>query len=1128
MQVSPLTPDRHQGLIAEPWLVDIVERSSTLAERLGDRFVADEASAGDARIDARLEGWRRSVAGGDWDLFRQYLRWDGLDLETIRPALGRVRLRAGALLPGWTHTLQDTLELASSLRPRGEDATSPPLERFLQPQQSLPFEEVLAPFVHVARRKLAARAGGDYGLLSGEAHGSLERSLLRRLSASAGEALQVEFSIQRSQAASSLDRLVALARNPDDRSLYLAFVRTMIDGGLLALFREYPFLARQLAQATDLWVEVAADLLGRLREDRGEIGRTFAGAEGIGAVVELHAALSDPHHGGRTVMALTFASGLKLIYKPKDLGTEESYVRLLHWLNDRGAPLPFKLLRVLTRSSHGWVEFVEHLPCRDEEEASRYYRRSGMLLCLLYVLEATDCHYENLISCGEHPVLIDMETLLQHRGARDENDEGRRAVTLASELLERSVLRIGLLPVWQVLGDQRIAVDISGLGSGGGNTSIRTLTWDGVNTDRMARIYERSTVPTRTNVPKWRNEPLQLTDHADDLVDGFQQMYRFLQSHRDALLASDSPLHQLGSRQVRYVFRPTRVYFAIKRKLTDPKYLRDGADWSIGLELLARAALPLTTSDRAKGKRSTFWPVFAAERQAMAQGDIPFFAARADSTHLDLPEGLLENCFAEPSLDIAVQRLRTLGDEDLERQVGFMRAALSMHMARDRVVTLPAAAASPEAEPGPATPLDRERLVAEAAAIAEQIDEHAIRYADGSAAWIVPHLVPQASRYQLLPASYDLYDGAPGIGVFLAALERVTAGKASPAGTPGLGRRRGSGYRDLALAAMQPLRWALHEYASILGRDFGIGGAAGLGSMAYALLTGSRLLDDPALLDDAHHAARLITPDRVEADPALDVISGAAGAILCLLPVHEATGDGQILNTAVACGRHLVTTQVSSGHAAQSAQGRGRAWKSHNGTCLTGLSHGAAGMAYALLRLHAVAGGLDYLRAAEEAIAFETSIFAPDAGNWPDLREESQPAYMTSWCHGAPGIGLARLGGLPVLDTPEMRADIEVALETTQRFGVQGPDYPCCGTLGRLDFLLTASSELGRPALAEDVWSWAAKVVGRARQRGSYALHPLLPEGFHSPGFFQGTSGIGYQLLRLAYPDTLPSVLLWR
>ena len=55
----------------------------------------------------------------------------------------------------------------------------------------------------------------------------------------------------------------------------------------------------------------------------------------------------------------------------------------------------------------------------------------------------------------------------------------------------------------------------------------------------------------------------------------------------------------------------------------------------------------------------------------------------------------------------------------------------------------------------------------------------------------------------------------------------------------------------------------------------------------------------------------------------------------------------------------------------------------------------------------------------------------------------------------------------------------------------------------------------------------AAEVVGLAEHAGAFALHPLLPAGAFSPGLFQGTAGIGYELLRLARPDLVPSVLLW-
>ena len=43
--------------------------------------------------------------------------------------------------------------------------------------------------------------------------------------------------------------------------------------------------------------------------------------------------------------------------------------------------------------------------CTAPEEIQRFYERQGGYLALLYVLQATDFHFENLIAAGEHPVL---------------------------------------------------------------------------------------------------------------------------------------------------------------------------------------------------------------------------------------------------------------------------------------------------------------------------------------------------------------------------------------------------------------------------------------------------------------------------------------------------------------------------------------------------------------------------------------------------------------------------------------------------------------------------------------------------------------------------------------------------
>jgi type 2 lantibiotic biosynthesis protein LanM len=312
----------------------------------------------------------------------------------------------------------------------------------------------------------------------------------------------------------------------------------------------------------------------------------------------------------------------------------------------------------------------------------------------------------------------------------------------------------------------------------------------------------------------------------------------------------------------------------------------------------------------------------------------------------------------------------------------------------------------------------------------------------------------------------------------------------------------------------------LRQYGRRSARDLGIGGAAGLGSVIYALTRMSQWLDAPALLEDARRAANLITAEHIAGDTALDIIAGAAGTILGLLALYAVTADEVVLDKAITCGRHLVQARTES-------KTGWRAWPSMDTTLLTGFSHGAAGIAYALLRLYAVTGDGDLSAAAQEGIAYEDSVFVPEAGNWPDLRAEEQPSFMTSWCYGAPGIALGRIGGLAMLDSDAMRRDIEMAVQTTRAPGVQGVDHLCCGSLGRADVMLVAASRLARPDLAKVASRWAWQIVTRTAETGTFALHPLLPKGVYNPGFFQGTAGIGYELVRIAYPDALPSVLLW-
>lgn len=1105
-----------EDLLTRQDLIEIVEKASSLAERPGDCFVPADDLWADSAVDSRLEAWRQAAANGDRDRFRRRLAYDGLNEETAKRLLYPVRLKPGAPLPDWTGLLNDAVREAALSASIAEDSVES-AESFLDQQEPVPFEEILTPFVIIARRRLESLAGKISGQLSAGAQTALERSLLKSLAYCAAQSLHLEFSLLRRQALPPAALLFEQLLDSDRRSLYGEFVSNMLDGGLTPFFKEYAVLARLLAVKASFWIETNAEFLSRLAADRAEIQRVFGEKDELGEVKEIQPVLSDQHRGGRTVVGLVFASGLKLIYKPKDLGVEEAAFKLLAWMNAQGVPLPFKILKLLNRSTHGWIEYVEHLPCQTSAEARRYYQRAGMLLGLVYVLDGTDCHNENIIASGEHPVLVDMETLLQHQVGPGCKSGTAESQALAFRRLRNSVLQTGLLPTWLFGKDRRAAYDVSGLGGEGGqDLPFRSMRWISVNTDDMALKIETHKLKPQANTPELNSVPLAIKDYIDEVVAGFREMYTFLEQHQSAILEPGSPLYGLSRQQVRFIYRNTSVYGSILRELLNPKYLRDGADRSIALDLLARAQVDAEDvspqpADNSANAAPLFWPLLAAEKRAMEQGDIPFFITRSDSADLPAtPGAVIKDCFAGPSFTMAATRIRELDSADLNRQTGYIRAALytrHTHAADPRPE-----AAKGQAEQNPqiieAGPLTQAELVRHAVGIAEELQKLAICAPDGSATWIAPQLLAEAGRYQLQPASYNLYDGASGIALFLAAMEKVSGG---------------SGWRELALAALQPLRHALRnpEKSQTMADRLGIGGATGLGSVLYALTRTGQLLNAADLLEEAQLAVNLITVDRIASDRSYDVMSGTAGAILGLLAVHQASGGPEVLEKAVACGRHLLSHRQSSE--------AGQAWATLGGKLLTGFSHGAAGIAYALLRLYEVTGAAELRDAAAAAIAFEHDYFSAEAGNWRDLREGDSgwPAFMTSWCHGAPGIGLARLGGINLYDSSMVRQDIAAALSTTQKLGLQELDHLCCGNLGRAEVLLTASRRLQRPELSTVASGLASQVLARADRAGGYLLNPGLSGEVFMPGLFQGISGVGYALLRLACPDLLPCVLMW-
>jgi len=1070
-------------------LAHLVAETATLHERISGTIpvtpLAQPDSGNDILIQSRLEQWKKSVAKGDGRTFRTRLEWDHINLEETLPLLGAVRLVHPEDLPAWALLLRDMVE---ALTPESASASY----HFLNSNEEDPFEDLLAPMVALASERVRAKVGDVGNLLPEAAWISMERSLLVSFIRLTSRPLYIAFSVQRQEQPLSFQE-----SSEDPTHLYKRFVNAQADGTFLDLIHQYPMLGRLMGTVALFWIETQIEFITRLAADYDIIGRTFE--HPLGAVKRLDARLSDPHQGRRSVYGLTFESGQRLIYKPRDLSFEMSYFAVLEWINQHGIDMPFKVFRVINRENYGWVEFIDHLPVTEEAGFSRYYYRAGMLLALLHTLNCTDVHNENIIAHGEHPTLIDMETLLfpEIRSAEEILDQG--PPMLAQREFSQSVINVGMLPQWEPGNDGR-AIDISGLGRSEPIQYTMSV-WKFTNTDAMGLFDESVTAPEANNIPfimhdgEQRFEPVD--SHYDELIEGFKTLYRFLLEHRDALLAEDSPIHGFNHKLVRFIFRATRIYGGLMERLMMPEAMGSGIAFSQILEMLTRAFLLFPS-------QPPTWHVMHAEVRALTQLDIPYFEVDTAHDALGLPtHKSIDHIFLMPSFESCLAHIKALSPADMNRQVAFIQGVLFSRTARDAgsVSQVYGALIAPSS----VEPVDSEALIAEARNIGELIRANAVRDAKG-ASWM-SYDIMNGKHYSFKPMGQSLYEGISGIVLFLTALQRVT----------------GADYQDLITDALRPGKKELEDPGALyrMVRDTGIGGGTGISSTIYALSVCASVSGDSSFLDLAQQLTRGIQREHIEQDTAFDVIVGSAGAILSLLSYHKLSNDPAALERAIWCGNHLLDTRIPSAYGP-------RAWATVANRILTGFSHGTAGIAYALLRLYEATGDSRYRDAAEEAIAYETAVYTPDKFNWPDFRNtEESTEFRLSWCHGAPGIGLARLGGLAMLDTPQVRQDIENALQSTKTIFSADLDHLCCGVMGRVEMLLTAGNALKRPDLNDFARRDAAWLMLEAQRKHGYTLFPNLPESVNHFGLFQGITGIGYEMLRLAHPDQLPSVLLW-
>ncbi|HEU4389375.1 MAG TPA: type 2 lanthipeptide synthetase LanM family protein, partial [Blastocatellia bacterium] len=670
-------------------------------------------------------------------------------------------------------------------------------------------------------------------------------------------------------------------------------------------------------------------------------------------------------------------------------------------------------------------------------------------------------------------------------------DAGETALGLAAKTMGHSVLRIGLLPQKTWGNAEAQGVELSGIGGAPGQiTPFKVPVFEDEGTDCMRIVRKQVPISGKNNRPSLDGADINPQDYAEDIVQGFTSVYRTIVDHQGELLSADGPLMSFSEDEVRVVLRPTRTYGVLLNESYHPDALRDALDRDRLFDKLWVGV----------ASRPFLARVVKAERADLLRGDIPIFSSRPGSRNLWTSRNdAISEVFDEPSLEVVNNRIRGLNEDDLSRQVWFIRASLTtlvMGTGRETWKRYKPAV--------PSGIVTRERLLEASCAVGDRLGVLALRNND-LVSWIGVTMVDERD-WSLLPLGGDLYSGTLGVVLYLAYLGEVT------------GRER---YTELAKVAFANLESGMDAALAKPKLTGGVGAFSGWGAMVYALAHLHSLWQERRLLDEADRFVEALA-GIVGEDRSFDLIGGTAGCLAALIALYRHAGSENSLHLAVRCGDHLIA------NARKMTQGIG--WltlEKEAEVPLTGFSHGCAGIALMLLELSALTGMGRFREAAIEAMAYERSVFCPEIGNWPDFRrfgneDGEKIKSMFAWCHGAPGIGLGRLRSLTHVDDPVIREEISIALRATVEQGFGHNHSLCHGDLGNLETLLAASEMLEDSEWQERLGRLTAVILDSINANGWICG---VPFGVETPGLMTGLAGIGYGLLRLAEPARVPSVL---
>ncbi|MEC2433444.1 type 2 lanthipeptide synthetase LanM, partial [Bacillus cereus] len=286
-------------------------------------------------------------------------------------------------------------------------------------------------------------------------------------------------------------------------------------------FKILPVLNEKIFTIIENEINYMIWLQGALEKDQKEIHKM----SGFNIMhVEKVINLGDYHNNGKRTILLEDKFNNKVILKPVDLKNSILYHSLINQLN-KDLNTDIFIPQVVNKRNYGYMEYINHESCESNEQIKDYYYNLGVVLSVMYLINGSDIHNENIIAKQSSPVIIDFETL---------GSTLNPSVTeeTSSFILSNSVLNSRMLPI-RFSGGREVIRDYSAIGRVM-KSLVKTIKIKNEFTSNPIEIREETIVEdTVQNLPFLNDDIYEYDNYIDDIIKGFENAYNSVLENKE-------------------------------------------------------------------------------------------------------------------------------------------------------------------------------------------------------------------------------------------------------------------------------------------------------------------------------------------------------------------------------------------------------------------------------------------------------------------------------------------------------------------------------------------------------------------------------------------------------------------